>query len=122
MDVRTEMLVFSRILTALTEVLGRDIRADRPRTSAGYPSQNLPLWDDFSFLTSCLVALNHRLPVVLHVGHAYLLGLLTEGRMGLGKLTDNVGVGLDLRSAAVADTPDLQPRHPCRKPFLGNEN
>ena len=40
----------SRILTALTEVLGRDIRANDPRMSAGCPSQKLPLWADFSFL------------------------------------------------------------------------
>ena len=40
---------FSRILTALTEVLGRDIRANGPRMSAGCPSQKLPLWADFSF-------------------------------------------------------------------------
>ena len=38
---------FSRILT---EVLGRDIRANDPRMSAGCPSQKLPLWADFSFL------------------------------------------------------------------------
>ena len=50
MDVRTQMLVFSRILRALTEVLGRDIRANEPRMSAGYLSQKLPLWADFSFL------------------------------------------------------------------------
>ena len=43
-------LFFFRILTALTEVLGRDIRANGPRMSAGYPSQKLPLWADFSFL------------------------------------------------------------------------
>ena len=51
MDIRARMLVFSRILTALTEVLGRDIRANGPRMSAGCPSQKLPLWADFSFLT-----------------------------------------------------------------------
>ena len=34
---------FSRFLTALTEVLGRDIRADDPRMSAGCPSEKLPL-------------------------------------------------------------------------------
>ena len=45
MDVRAEMLVFfSRILTALTEVLGWDIRANDPRMSAGCPSQKLPLF------------------------------------------------------------------------------
>ena len=32
--------------------LGRDIRTNGPRMSAGYPSQKLPLWADFSFLTS----------------------------------------------------------------------
>ena len=37
---------FPRILTALTEVLGRDIRAN----DAGCPSQRLPLWADFSSL------------------------------------------------------------------------
>ena len=42
---------FSTILTSLTEVLGRDIRASDPRMSAGCPSQKLPLWADFSFLT-----------------------------------------------------------------------
>ena len=41
---------FSRILTTLTEVLGRDIRANDPPMSAGCPSQKLPLWADFSFL------------------------------------------------------------------------
>ena len=52
MDVRAEMLVFcfSRIWTTLTEVLGRDIRANDPRMSAGCPSQKLPLWAAFSFL------------------------------------------------------------------------
>ena len=44
------MLDFSRILIALTEVLGRDIRANDPRMSAGCPSQKLPLWADCSFL------------------------------------------------------------------------
>ena len=44
------MLVFSRILRALTEVLGRDIRANDPWMSAEYPSPELPLWADFSFL------------------------------------------------------------------------
>ena len=29
---------FSRVLSALTEVLGRDVRANDPRMSAGYPS------------------------------------------------------------------------------------
>ena len=37
-------------LSTLTEVLGRDIRANDPRMSAGYPSQKLTLWADFSFL------------------------------------------------------------------------
>ena len=41
---------FSRISTALTEVLGRDIRANDPRMSAGCPSPKLPLWADFPFL------------------------------------------------------------------------
>ena len=40
----------SGILAALTEVLGRDIRANDPRMSAGRPPQKLPLWADFSFL------------------------------------------------------------------------
>ena len=43
-------LFFSRILSALTKVLGRDIRANDPRMSAGDPSQKLPLWAAFSFL------------------------------------------------------------------------
>ena len=43
-------LFFFQDLTALTEVLGRDIRANDPRTSAGCPSQKLPLWADFSIL------------------------------------------------------------------------
>ena len=34
----------------MTEVLGRDIRANDPRMSAGYPARKLPLWADFSFL------------------------------------------------------------------------
>ena len=50
MDVRAQMLVFSRILSALTEVLGRDIRANDPRMSTGYPSQKLTLWADILFL------------------------------------------------------------------------
>ena len=35
---------FSRILSTLTEVLGRDIRANEPRMSAGCPSQKLTLF------------------------------------------------------------------------------
>ena len=51
MDVRAQMLVFfSKILTALTEVLGRDIRANDPRMSAGCPFPKLPLWAVFLFL------------------------------------------------------------------------
>ena len=42
--------LFSRILSALTEVLGREIRANDPRMSAEYPARKLPLWADFSFL------------------------------------------------------------------------
>ena len=34
----------------MTEVLGRDIRANDPRMCAGYPARKLPLWADFSFL------------------------------------------------------------------------
>ena len=41
---------FSSILRALTEVLGRDIRANDPRMSAGHPSPKLLLWADFSVL------------------------------------------------------------------------
>ena len=48
---RRNACFFSRILTALTEVLGRDICASGPQMSAGCPSQKLPLWADFSFLT-----------------------------------------------------------------------
>ena len=43
-------LFFSRTWSALTEVLGRDIHANDPRMSAGYPSQKLPLWADLLFL------------------------------------------------------------------------
>ena len=46
---------FSSIWGALTEVLGRDISANDPRMSAGYPSQKLPLWADFSFLSYSVV-------------------------------------------------------------------
>ena len=61
MDVRAEMLVFfSKILTALTEVLGRDIRANDPWTSVGCPSQKLPLWADFSFLKCVLKSERER--------------------------------------------------------------
>ena len=48
-------LFFSRILSTLTEVFGRYIRANDPRMSAGYPSQKLPLWAAFSFLTMASV-------------------------------------------------------------------
>ena len=48
--------LISRILTALTEGLGQDIRANDPRMSAGCPSQQLSLWADFLFLTSVAVA------------------------------------------------------------------
>ena len=41
---------FSRILTALTEVLGQDLRTNDPRMSAGCLSQKLLLWADFSSL------------------------------------------------------------------------
>ena len=51
MDVRAQMLVFFQDLSALTEVLARDIRAKDPRMSAGYPARKLPLWTDFLFLT-----------------------------------------------------------------------
>ena len=47
-------LFFSRILRALTEVLGRDIRANDARMPAGYPARKLPLWADFLFLTNNL--------------------------------------------------------------------
>ena len=52
MDVRAQMLVFffSRILSTLTEVLGRDIRVNDPRMSAGCLSRKLPLWADFQTL------------------------------------------------------------------------
>ena len=49
MDVRADMLVFQDF-TALTEVLGRDIRAKDPGMSVGCPSQKLTLWADFLFL------------------------------------------------------------------------
>ena len=41
---------FSRILSALTEVLGRDLRANDPWMSAGYPARRLTLWAEFTFL------------------------------------------------------------------------
>ena len=44
------MLVFPGISRTLTEVLGRGIRANDPRISAGYPARKLPLGADFSFL------------------------------------------------------------------------
>ena len=47
---RPNACFFSRSLSALTEVLGRDIRANDPRMSAGDPARKLPLWADFSFL------------------------------------------------------------------------
>ena len=52
MDIRAQMLVFffSRMLSTLTEVLGRDIRANDPRMSAGYLARKLPLWADYWFL------------------------------------------------------------------------
>ena len=50
MDIRAQHVCCPRILSALTEVLGWDIRANDPRMSAGYPSQKLPLWADFSLL------------------------------------------------------------------------
>ena len=51
MDVRAECLFFFfQDFERLTEVLGRDIRANDPRMSAGCPSQKLPLLADFSFL------------------------------------------------------------------------
>ena len=59
MDVRAQMLVFSSIFSALTEVLGRDIRANDPRMSAGYPPLKLPLWADFAFLMFCHVVGAH---------------------------------------------------------------
>ena len=53
MDVRPRPnACFSRISSALTELMGRDIRANDPRMSAGYPSQKLPLWADFSVLNN----------------------------------------------------------------------
>ena len=42
-------LFFFQDFEALTEVLGRDTRANGPRMSEGYPSQKLPLWAEFSF-------------------------------------------------------------------------
>ena len=43
---------FPGFSSALTEVLGWDIRANDPRMSPGYPSQKLRLWADFSFLNN----------------------------------------------------------------------
>ena len=53
--------LFSRILSALTEVLGQDIRANDPRMSAGYPSQKLPLRAAFSFLKEICRRLSQRI-------------------------------------------------------------
>ena len=50
MDVRAPMLVFFKDFEHPGRSFGRDIRANDPRMSAGYPSQKLPLWADFSFL------------------------------------------------------------------------
>ena len=43
--------LFFQDFDRLTEVLGRDIRANDPRMSAGRPPPKLPLWADFSFLS-----------------------------------------------------------------------
>ena len=48
---------FSSVSRALTEVLARDIRANGPRMSAGYPSRKLPLWADFPFLKDIQILL-----------------------------------------------------------------
>ena len=48
--------------------MGRDIRANDPRTSAGRPSQKLPLWADFPFLntgTTLEPDLSHLSPQIL---------------------------------------------------------
>ena len=50
---------FSGTLRALTEVLGRDIRANDPRMSAGYPSQKLSLWAVFIVQELSLKTLSH---------------------------------------------------------------
>ena len=58
MDVRTfgswmsapECLSFFRILRALTELWGRDIRANDPRMSVGYSPPKLPLLAELSLL------------------------------------------------------------------------
>ena len=54
---------FSRILSTLAEVLGRDICANDPRMSAGCPSQKLTLWAEISFLkfTVCTSRFSHSL-------------------------------------------------------------
>ena len=50
MDICDQMLAFFQDFGCLTEVLGRDIRANDPGMSTGYQSPKLPLWADFSFL------------------------------------------------------------------------
>ena len=52
MDDRAECFCFSRVWRALTEVLSRDICANDPGMSAGFPARTLPLWAVFSFLRS----------------------------------------------------------------------
>ena len=62
---------FSRVSRALTEVFARDVRANDPQMSAGYPAQKLPLWADFSLLKKRLwwvvrLKFSHH---HLHIGH-----------------------------------------------------
>ena len=44
MDVRTQMLVFSKVSRACPKFLARDVRANEPGMSAGYPARKLSLW------------------------------------------------------------------------------
>ena len=55
-------------LWALWEVLSRDIRANDPRMSAGYPARKLPLWAAFSFQNcSALKTLSTRIKEIKEI-------------------------------------------------------
>ena len=54
MNVSAPKCLFFKDLRGLTEILGQDIRANDPRMSAGYPSQNLPLWAAFPHVNDVL--------------------------------------------------------------------
>ena len=75
MDVRTQMLVVSKISRAYPKFLTRDVRANDPGTSAGYPSPNF-LFGLFLFLTEEQGGYFSQISVgmfaVNHVGHFLL--------------------------------------------------